>query len=151
MRFFAALRMTAGGATRDGVCRNEQGPQYNAAGDFPFARRINMRGIFVRRMLVRCTVAGLAVLILFLGSALLRISVAARGDARGNGSGAAALAEPQSAQCVATVPKAWGQYRGGSAQSGLSFEDANGTLRFITNLPCGSVPTVALEIRRGGN
>ena len=110
-----------------------------------------MRGIFVRQLLVRCTVAGLAVLILFLGSALLRRSVAARGDARGNGSGAAALAEPQNAQCVATVPKAWGQYRGGSAQSGLSFEDANGTLRFITNLPCGSVPTVALEIRRGGN
>jgi hypothetical protein len=33
----------------------------------------------------------------------------------------------------------------------LSFEDAKGTLRFITNLPCGSVPTVALEIRRSGN
>ena len=106
-----------------------------------------MRGIFVQRMLVRCTVAGLVVLILFLGSALLRRNVAARGDAPG----ARASAEQQSAQCVATVPKAWGPYRGGSAQSGLSFEDANGTLRFITNLPCGSVPTVALEIRRSGN
>ena len=106
-----------------------------------------MRGIFVRRMLVRCAVAGLVVLILFLGSALLRRNVAARADSPG----AAASAQPQNAQCVATVPKAWGQYRGGSAQSGLSFEDANGTLRFITNLPCGSVPTVALEIRRSGN
>ncbi len=110
-----------------------------------------MRGIFVRRMLARCAVPGLVVLILFFGSALLRRNVAARGDARGDGPGAAASAEPQNAQCVATVPKAWGQYRGGSAQSGLSFEDANGTLRFITNLPCGSVPTVALEIRRSGN
>jgi hypothetical protein len=49
------------------------------------------------------------------------------------------------------VPKSWGQYRGGSAQSGLSFEDSNGTLRFITNLPCGATPVVALEIRRTGN
>jgi len=106
-----------------------------------------MRGIFMRQLLVRSTVAGLVVLILFLGSALLRRSVAARGDALG----ATASAEEQSAQCVATVPKAWGPYRGGSAQSGLSFEDANGTLRFITNLPCGSVPTMALEIRRSGN
>jgi hypothetical protein len=110
-----------------------------------------MRGIFVRRMLVRWAVAGLTVLILFLGSPLLRRNVVARGDVRGAAPGATALAEPQSAQCVATVPKAWGQYRGGSAQSGLSFEDANGTLRFITNLPCGAVPTVALEIRRSGN
>jgi hypothetical protein len=50
--------------------------------------------------------------------------------------------------CYATVPKNWGQFRGGSAQSGLAFEDSAGTLRFLTNIPCGGTPIVALEIRR---
>jgi len=50
--------------------------------------------------------------------------------------------------CYATVPKSWGQFRGGSAQSGLAFEDNAGTLRFLTNIPCGGTPIVALEIRR---
>ena len=100
---------------------------------------------------------GLTVLVLVLASALMRKNGAGREDALGaatptaSGVVATVSAGPQDAQCVATVPKTWGQYRGGSAQSGLSFEDANGTLRFVTNLPCGSVPTVALEIRRSGN
>ena len=114
-----------------------------------------MRGIFGRRMMARCAVAGLAVLVLVLASALMRKNGAVHGDALGAATAlgvvATVSAGPQDAQCVATVPKTWGQYRGGSAQSGLSFEDANGTLRFVTNLPCGSVPTVALEIRRSGN
>jgi hypothetical protein len=50
--------------------------------------------------------------------------------------------------CVATIPRSWGQYRGGSSQSGLAFEASDGTLRFITNLPCGATPVVALEVRR---
>jgi hypothetical protein len=51
--------------------------------------------------------------------------------------------------CVSQVPREWGQFKGGSEQSGIAFEDARGTLRFITNLPCnGSVPPVALEVRR---
>jgi hypothetical protein len=50
--------------------------------------------------------------------------------------------------CVATVPKSWGAYKGGSAQSGLAFEDSAGTLRFLTNIPCDGTPAVALEIRR---
>jgi hypothetical protein len=50
--------------------------------------------------------------------------------------------------CVANVPKAWGAYKGGSAQSGLAFEDSAGTLRFLTNIPCDGTPAVALEIRR---
>lgn len=50
--------------------------------------------------------------------------------------------------CYAAVPKSWGQFRGGSAQSGLAFEDNAGTLRFLTNIPCGGTPIVALEIRR---
>jgi hypothetical protein len=52
--------------------------------------------------------------------------------------------------CVSSVPKAWGQFRGGSAQTGLAFEDSAGTLRFVTNVPCGSTPLVALEVRRSG-
>jgi len=53
------------------------------------------------------------------------------------------------AYCTASVPREWGTYRTGSQQSGLSFEAADGTLRFITNLPCdGSTPQVALQIRR---
>jgi hypothetical protein len=58
-------------------------------------------------------------------------------------------------QCISTVPRSWGQFRGGSSQAGLAFEASDGTLRFVTNLPCGAVPIVALEVRRipaaGGN
>jgi hypothetical protein len=50
--------------------------------------------------------------------------------------------------CVAQVPRAWGTYRGASAQSGLAFEDSGGSIRFLTNIPCDGVPTVSLEIRR---
>jgi hypothetical protein len=53
------------------------------------------------------------------------------------------------AACVAYVPQSWGDYKGGSQQSGLAFQDKAGTLRFLTSLPCGGVPLVALEIRRG--
>jgi hypothetical protein len=53
------------------------------------------------------------------------------------------------AYCTAAVPREWGVYRTGSQQSGLSFEAADGTLRFVTNLPCdGSTPQIALQIRR---
>jgi hypothetical protein len=58
-------------------------------------------------------------------------------------------------QCVSNVPRSWGQYRGGSNQAGLAFEASDGTLRFVTNLPCGATPIIALEVRRtpasGGN
>jgi len=54
---------------------------------------------------------------------------------------------PQAA-CVAYVPQSWGDYKGGSQQSGLAFQDKTGTLRFLTSLPCGGIPLVALEIRR---
>ena len=50
--------------------------------------------------------------------------------------------------CVSFVPREWGLYRGGSAQTGLAFEDTTGTLRFVTNLPCGATPVVVLEVRR---
>lgn len=54
-------------------------------------------------------------------------------------------------QCVSVVPRSWGIYRGGSNQAGLAFEASDGTLRFVTNLPCGAVPAVALEVRRTSN
>jgi hypothetical protein len=51
--------------------------------------------------------------------------------------------------CVADVPQEWGEYVGGSEQSGVVFRDKQGTLRFITNFPCnGGTPLVALEVRR---
>jgi hypothetical protein len=51
--------------------------------------------------------------------------------------------------CVSQVPGDWGQFKGGSEQTGLAFEDRHGTLRFITSFPCNSaVPPVALEVRR---
>jgi hypothetical protein len=53
--------------------------------------------------------------------------------------------------CIASVPKAWGTFRGASTQSGLAFEDASGTIRFLTNIPCSGVPTVSLEIHRTAN
>jgi hypothetical protein len=57
-------------------------------------------------------------------------------------------------QCVSSVPRSGGQYGGGSSQAGLAFEASDGTLRFVTNLPCGATPVIALEVRRtpaGGN
>ena len=59
--------------------------------------------------------------------------------------------------CTSYVPRSWGQYRGGSQQSGLALEDSAGTLRFVTSVTCQGTPEVALEIRRtpekssGGN
>jgi hypothetical protein len=49
---------------------------------------------------------------------------------------------------VSYVPAAWGEFKGGNQQSGLAFQDRNGTLRFVTNLPCDATPQPALEIRR---
>ena len=54
-------------------------------------------------------------------------------------------------QCAAQVPRAWGEFKGGSSQSGLAFQAPDGTLRFVTNLPCGAQPVVALKIIRIGN
>jgi hypothetical protein len=101
-----------------------------------------MQRHFNRQMLVRLLVAAFAVLALAAGSAKTTLSARA---------GALATVAPQDSQCISIVPKAWGEYRGGSAQSGLSFEDSSGTLRFVTNLPCGAVPIVVLEIRRSAN
>ena len=49
---------------------------------------------------------------------------------------------------VSQIPLAWVEYKGGSQQSGLAFQDTAGTLRFITNIPCDGVSQVALGLRR---
>jgi hypothetical protein len=115
----------------------------------PSLKEITMRRLSLRQMLQRCAVAALAVLVF--ASASAKINLSARNRAHAAPAPVAVTAPPQDSQCISTVPKSWGVYRGGSAQSGLSFEDSSGTLRFVTNLPCGSVPVVALEIRRSGN
>jgi hypothetical protein len=51
--------------------------------------------------------------------------------------------------CVARVPQEWGEFVGGSEQSGVTFRNRQGTLRFVTTFPCnGTIPSVALEVRR---
>lgn len=56
--------------------------------------------------------------------------------------------------CRVVVPAAWGEYRGTSVESGMVFEDENGTLRLIPQLPCtvdgtpNGPPRVIAEIRR---
>jgi len=58
----------------------------------------------------------------------------------------------ESGTCVFEAPESWGRFRGGSEESGLAFEDSQGTLRLVTNIPCnGAVPAVALEVRRAPN
>jgi hypothetical protein len=61
-------------------------------------------------------------------------------------------ADPQSntfgSPCVSYVPQSWGEYKGGSYQTGLAFQDGKGTLRFVTNMPCDGTPLPVLEIRR---
>jgi|HubBroStandDraft_5_1064220.scaffolds.fasta_scaffold290530_1 hypothetical protein len=55
------------------------------------------------------------------------------------------------APCVAYVPAEWGTYKGASASYGLGFEDSDGTVRFVNQIPCSGLhqaPTLALELRR---
>lgn len=56
---------------------------------------------------------------------------------------------PKTAHCVVSVPREWGEYVSAD-RYGVSFKDEFGTLRFVTQLPCGLdvTPHVALEIRR---
>jgi hypothetical protein len=55
--------------------------------------------------------------------------------------------------CVINVPAAWGQFKG-IYKSGVVFEDTDGTLRLLDQMPCGldrslaGTPRVAVEIHR---
>ena len=91
----------------------------------------------------KCAFAGVIVL----GFAAAKISVSA--EAASPAANATQL--NSDAQCVSAVPRSWGVYRGGSNQAGLAFEASDGTLRFVTSLPCGAVPVIALEVRRTSN
>ncbi|MGB7436724.1 MAG: hypothetical protein WBR26_26745 [Candidatus Acidiferrum sp.] len=51
--------------------------------------------------------------------------------------------------CRSFVPSEWGEYKGSSSGFGVAFQDSSGTLRFVTNVTCESVPTIALQIQRG--
>jgi hypothetical protein len=110
----------------------------------------HLRRVYVRNMAKKWLVVGIAVL----GFASAKINVATDGavyaaDARASNPYASdAMQLSADAQCVSTVPRSWGEYRGGSNQAGLAFEASDGTLRFVTNLPCGAVPVIALEVRR---
>jgi hypothetical protein len=56
--------------------------------------------------------------------------------------------------CTVVIPSDWGKYKGVSVGSGMVFEDKNGTLRIISQIPCnidGSVvtaPQVMVEVHR---
>ena len=56
--------------------------------------------------------------------------------------------------CKVVVPADWGDYMGISTGAGLIFQDSNGTLRIISEIPCSSdrtivgVPRVVVEIQR---
>lgn len=58
------------------------------------------------------------------------------------------------ASCMVLVPAEWGEYKGMSTGTGMVFEDSNGTLRIIGQMPCPvskdalGTPRVDVEIRR---
>lgn len=58
-------------------------------------------------------------------------------------------ASAQTARCSASVPRAWGEFRGATEQ-GFIYEDQDGTVRIIRQLPCPGmgIPQIAIEIRR---
>ena len=45
---------------------------------------------------------------------------------------------PEPVNCMVSVPKSWGEYKGASTY-GLAFEDQSGTLRFLLHPTCGNL------------
>jgi hypothetical protein len=74
-------------------------------------------------------VAGAAALVIALGLVLLIRVKTAKGSPQDIFSG--------DSGCISYVPEEWGQFIGSSALTGIGFEDKDGTLRFVTSLPCG--------------
>ena len=83
---------------------------------------------------------GVATLVIVLGLVLLIRAKTAKGSPQDIFSG--------DSGCISYVPEEWGQFIGSSALTGIGFEDKDGTLRFVTSLPCGTAPGIALEVRR---
>lgn len=79
-----------------------------------------------------------AILLIFMGSFLAR-----------KAQGEPARTQEVTGRCVMSVPKDWGDYVD-SGSYGVVFRDANGTLRFVSQFPCGldGEPQVSLAIRR---
>ena len=56
--------------------------------------------------------------------------------------------------CQVTIPAEWGAFKGASEKIGMVFEDQSGTLRVISDMPCGTSgavivrPVVQVEIHR---
>jgi hypothetical protein len=96
--------------------------------------------------MIQRTVKQIAVAILIFAAGAMAASLSAEKTAA-----AVATQFGADSQCVASVPRAWGEYKGGSNQAGLAFQAPDGTLRFVTNLPCGATPVVALKVIRTGN
>jgi hypothetical protein len=61
-----------------------------------------------------------------------------------------AQAQTATARCNVKIPAEWGAFKGASDQFGLVFEDSSGTIRTVTQMPCGldNAPNLALEARR---
>ena len=98
----------------------------------------------MKKLTRKCVVVAIAMLGFFAADGAFEDA----NDHASIGRAASAAQLKSDAQCVSVVPRSWGEYRGGSNQAGLAFEASDGTLRFVTNLPCGSVPVSALEVRR---
>jgi hypothetical protein len=61
-----------------------------------------------------------------------------------------AHAQTATARCNVKIPTEWGTFKGASDQFGLVFEDSSGTIRAVTQMPCGldNAPNLALEVKR---
>ena len=82
-------------------------------------------------------------------STLLLALMLAAGFLLGSGMKQTAAGQSQTARCSATVPRDWGEFRGATDQ-GFAYEDQNGTVRIIRQLPCPGLgtPQIAIELRR---
>ena len=80
---------------------------------------------------------------------LLLTLVALAGFELGSGMNQTVLAQSNAARCSAAVPRDWGEFRG-TTEQGFIFEDQNGTVRIIRQLPCPGLgrPQIAIELRR---
>jgi hypothetical protein len=111
----------------------------------PQREKLSATGAAMKLTIVRSAIIPLALV------ALTAATTNVRANRNASASTAAIPQFDSDAQCVSSVPRAWGEFKGGSAQSGLAFQAPDGTLRFLTNLPCGSQAVVALKIMRTGN
>ena len=98
------------------------------------ARPTVSRRVYVKNLAKKCLVVGIVVF----GFASAKINLAADGAVYASDAGAShthgsdATQFRTDAQCVSTVPRSWGEYRGGSNQAGWRSKQVTG--------PCASSP-----------